>query len=149
MINKTPRAFEVREEQTRQEAWTPKAKGGTLGLDTTEWAFKWCNTDVQLDTTLCDRMWLDRQDQGWTPVVPTDFPEFQGRLKHLVKNGMVRRSGQVLCKMERRLAESRNEYYRNQDRIARGTAISNGVQAVPGTSVNSEQSSANAVLGTR
>ena len=149
MTNKTPRAYEVREEQTRQEAWTPKPKGGNLGLDNAEYSFKWCNTDVQNDTALCDRMWMDRLDQGWVPVTPADHPEFSGRLKHLVKNGMVRRNGQVLCKMPRHLAESRNEYYRNQDRIQRGVPISNSVQSLPGTSVNSEQTSTNAVLGSR
>lgn len=147
MTNKTPRAFEVREQTKQPEVWTPKPKGGVLGIEDPNYSFKWVNLDVQGDSGICDRMWLDRMDTGWVPVNPEDYPEFKGRLSHLVKNGQVRRPGQILCKMPKHLAESRNEYFRNEDRKRRAVRIDADIQSPdPRISVSSSQSSRPAEL---
>lgn len=129
-----PRAFEMRSENERPEAWTPPPSAMLAGLENDpDWAFRWVNVSVQGDTQIVDQMYAYRLEQGWLPVDPKDHPLLQQpRYKHLNKDGKFVRKGQVLMKMPKRLAISRNEYYVNEDRKKRGIPLHDAAQSDSG-----------------
>ena len=112
---RTPRSVEKREQEVRQENWTPPnllpdphPKDG--------WSFKWVRiASMGQDDPM---NYSKKLREGWEAVPIEDAPE----MEHLVLDpnprfeGKIEVGGLLLCRMPEKMAKQRNEHYVNQSR---------------------------------
>tara|TARA_X000001388_G_scaffold64824_1_gene51121 strand:+ start:7394 stop:7855 length:462 start_codon:yes stop_codon:yes gene_type:complete len=115
--NRTPRDIEKREQEVRNEDWTPpNVLPDPLPQD--GFTFKWVRTSTR--GTDDPMNYSKKLREGWTPVPINEAPE----MEHLVLDpsprfeGKVEVGGLLLCRMPTGRAEQRNSYYTNQSKDA-------------------------------
>ena len=110
---RTPREIEKREQEVRNEDWTPpNLLPDPLPKD--GWNFKW----VRISTLGRDdpMNYSKKLREGWEAVPMVECPE----MEHLVLDPSPRFEGKVevgvllLCRMPTKMANQRNEHYKNQ-----------------------------------
>jgi|TARA_E500000318_G_scaffold66936_1_gene61688 hypothetical protein len=112
---RTPRSVEKREQEVRNEKWTPpNLLPDPLPKD--GWSFKWVRISTQAQEDPMN--YSKKLREGWSPVPIEDCPE----MEHLVLDpnprfkGNVEVGGLLLCRMPEHMAKQRNEHYTNQSR---------------------------------
>jgi len=111
--NRTPREIEKREQDVRNEDWTPpNLLPDPLPKD--GWNFKWVRTSTLGKD---DPMNFSKKlREGWEAVPVNECPE----MEHLLLDpnprfdGKIEVGGLLLCRMPTGKAAQRNEYYRKQ-----------------------------------
>lgn len=143
------REHDTRENNAQPQAWKPAPTGGILGLENNpDWSFKWGNTDVQGDSRIVDSTFARRLQEGWAVVNPSDHEEFnKPELKIFVKGEQVRRNGQILLKMPKAMAKSRNDYYMAEDRRKRSVSMSDLLNAPAGFTTSTEGTTRQTYVG--
>lgn len=119
------RANETRDAvPVRRERWKPSSMHGVFGFlaNNPNWSFKWVNTSVQKETDLCDRAYMQKVEDGWSLVNPSDL-NLPDSAKRFVKDGVIQRPGQVLMKIPREIAQEITEYYMAEDRKKRNVSL--------------------------
>ena len=110
---RTPREIEKREQEVRNEDWTPpNLLPDPLPKD--GWNFKW----VRISTLGRDdpMNYSKKLREGWEAVPMEECPE----MEHLVLDpsprfkGKVEVGGLLLCRMPTKMANQRNEHYKKQ-----------------------------------
>ena len=113
--NRTPRSVEKREQEVRQENWTPpNLLPDPLPKD--GWSFKW----VRIKSMGQDdpMNYSKKLREGWEAVPIEEVPE----MEHLVLDpnprfeGKIEVGGLLLCRMPSKMASQRNQHYVNQSR---------------------------------
>jgi len=110
---RTPRDIEKREQEVRNEDWTPpNLLPDPLPKD--GWSFKWVRTSTLGKDDPMN--YSKKLREGWEAVPLTECPE----MEHLVLDpsprfeGKVEVGGLLLCRMPEGKAAQRNQYYTNQ-----------------------------------
>lgn len=110
MSDRAPRELGTREANERPRVWKPAQRlpspnpvAGTR--------FRWIRTRMLGEDDLTNV--ANKRQEGWEPVTRTDCPEVARLIKGDGDNIEV--GGLMLCKMPEELAQSRDEYFANQN----------------------------------
>jgi hypothetical protein len=107
---RTPRELASRE-KTQRYVYVPPSNLPDPSPDP-DWMYRWVATAIlgQADPTNVSK----RMREGWVPVKAEDHPELMLTMAGAPSSGNVEIGGLMLCKMPRKLAESREAYYQQQ-----------------------------------
>lgn len=113
-ISRRTRAEETRESTApRKLKWEPPSNLPEPN-HREGWRHRWCATSVQGDQATV--MMQKRLAEGWVPVNGEEYPEVTTRIHNHPGKGEIHFGGMILCRMPVELAESRAEYFANQNR---------------------------------